>query len=430
LQGRNQSNYFQLQLKIIAMHKNKQLYILHFILIMMASCFFKRAAAQQYDCNFKAPVINIDFGTGNPDKEVTAVRPPNYHKVNFVCPNDGDYVYATHTSDCFGGNWHTVPEDHTAGDADGRMMVVNASEEPGTFFINYISGLKPNTTYEFSVWFVNICLTGNCGTIYSPDISIDISSGDNKIAQFSTGVISPTTQPVWKKYTGIFTVPQGATVVAIKMDDNANGGCGNDFALDDILIKECRLPELPVTIQPAPLPAKPDEVKAEKKPVPVVKQPVPALANAKKSNADISSVPFAVNPAAPATVKTDNLSKVTVPTLIATRANPLIKKIETEATDMVVELYDNGEIDGDTVTIYHNNQLLVAHAGLAAKPITFKIKVDKEHPHHELVMVADNLGSIPPNTSLMVLTAAGKRYEIFISSTEQKNAKIAVDLKE
>ena len=93
-------------------------------------------------------------------------------------------------------------------------------------------------------------------------------------------------------------------------------------------------------------------------------------------------------------------------------------------------MYDDGEIDGDTVTINHNNQLLVAHAGLSAKPITLKIKVDKEHPHHELVMVADNLGSIPSNTSLMILTAAGKRYEIFISSTEQKNAKILIDLKE
>jgi hypothetical protein len=421
---------FSAPVKAIAMFTNKRYCVLYFVTIVMGLCFFKQALAQQYDCNFKAPVINIDFGTGNPEKEVTAVRPPNYHKVNFVCPNDGDYTYATYTSDCFGGNWHTITEDHTSGDTDGRMMAVNASEEPGTFFINYISGLKPNTTYELSVWFVNICITGNCGTIYYPDISIDISSGDYKIARFSTGIISPTMQPVWKKYTGIFTVPPGATVVAIKMDDNANGGCGNDFAMDDILIKECRLPELPVAIQPAPLPAKPDEVKPEKKQVPVLKQSVPALRTAKKNNADITSVPLAVNPAAPATVKTDNLFKVAVPTVIATRANPLIKKIETEATEMVIELYDNGEIDGDTVTIYHNNQLLVAHAGLTAKPITFKIKVDKEHPHHELVMVADNLGSIPPNTSLMILTAAGKRYEIFISSTEQKNAKIAVDLKE
>ena len=121
---------------------------------------------------------------------------------------------------------------------------------------------------------------------------------------------------------------------------------------------------------------------------------------------------------------------MSIPTVIATRANPLIKQIETTETELLIELYDNGEIDGDTVTIYHNNELLIAHAGISEKPITVKIKVDKEHPHHELIMVADNLGSIPPNTSLMVITANNKRYEIFISSSEQKNAKIVIDLKE
>jgi hypothetical protein len=119
-----------------------------------------------------------------------------------------------------------------------------------------------------------------------------------------------------------------------------------------------------------------------------------------------------------------------MPVPIAERANPLIKQIETEEAELVIELYDNGEIDGDTVTIYHNNQLLILHAGLSEKPVRLKIKVDKEHPHHELIMVADNLGSIPPNTSLMIITANTRRYEIFISSSEQKNAKIVIDLKE
>jgi hypothetical protein len=96
---------------------------------------------------------------------------------------------------------------------------------------------------------------------------------------------------------------------------------------------------------------------------------------------------------------------------------------------MVIELYDNGDIDGDTVTIYHNNELVVNRAGLSSKPITIKIKVDKNAPHHELVMVANNLGSIPPNTSLMIVTANKKRYEVYISSSEQKNAKVVIDLK-
>jgi hypothetical protein len=44
-------------------------------------------------------------------------------------------------------------------------------------------------------------------------------------------------------------------------------------------------------------------------------------------------------------------------------------------------------------------------------------------------MVAENLGSIPPNTALMVITAGAKRYELFITSTEQKNAVVVVEYK-
>ena len=72
--------------------------------------------------------------------------------------------------------------------------------------------------------------------------------------------------------------------------------------------------------------------------------------------------------------------------------------------------------------------MVVSHAGLSTKAVTVKLTVDENEPHHELVMVADNLGSIPPNTSLMVVTTKNRRYEVFISSTEQKNAKVVIDL--
>ena len=44
-------------------------------------------------------------------------------------------------------------------------------------------------------------------------------------------------------------------------------------------------------------------------------------------------------------------------------------------------------------------------------------------------MVADNLGEIPPNTSLMVITAGKKTYELFLTSDLQRNAKIIIEYK-
>ncbi|MEJ7684050.1 MAG: hypothetical protein WKG06_40595 [Segetibacter sp.] len=90
-------------------------------------------------------------------------------------------------------------------------------------------------------------------------------------------------------------------------------------------------------------------------------------------------------------------------------------------------MYDNGEIDGDRISVYHNNELIVSNKMLTDKPISFTIHADEDSPTHEFVMVAENLGSIPPNTSLMIITAGDKRYELFVTSTEQKNAVVRIE---
>jgi predicted CopG family antitoxin len=118
-----------------------------------------------------------------------------------------------------------------------------------------------------------------------------------------------------------------------------------------------------------------------------------------------------------------------VPEVIKHRTNPLVKTLVTNSPDILIELYDNGEVDGDTITVYHNNQLIVNRKGLSTKPITVKITATAAEAHHEFIMVANNLGTIPPNTALMVVTTGGKRYELFISSDEQKNAKVIIDYK-
>jgi hypothetical protein len=106
-----------------------------------------------------------------------------------------------------------------------------------------------------------------------------------------------------------------------------------------------------------------------------------------------------------------------------------VKQIFTDSAELLVEIYDNGVVDGDTVSVYHNNGLVIREAALSAKPISLKIRCDAAQPHHELVMVAHNLGSIPPNTSLMIVTAGEQRYEVFISSDDKKNAKVLIDFR-
>jgi hypothetical protein len=106
------------------------------------------------------------------------------------------------------------------------------------------------------------------------------------------------------------------------------------------------------------------------------------------------------------------------------RQNELFETITTSAREINISFYDNGEIDGDTISVYDNNRLLVKNKGLSAKPITLTIQLDENELEHEIVMVAQNLGSIPPNTALMMVQAGDQRYTVRLSSTEQKNAMV------
>ncbi len=118
------------------------------------------------------------------------------------------------------------------------------------------------------------------------------------------------------------------------------------------------------------------------------------------------------------------------PEILRRRSNEVVKTIFTAERDIKIEMYDNGDIDGDTISVYHNNQLIVSRKRLTDKPISFNIKASENEPNHEFVMVAENLGQIPPNTALMVITAGSKRYELFITSTEQKNAVVNIEFRE
>jgi hypothetical protein len=278
---------------------------------------------------------------------------------------------------------------------------------------------------------VNVCtIRGGCPPL-PPCINIKlVTPSGRKVVSFQTGLLAQTATPHWTTYSGIFTTPPDVTTLALIMEDITLGGCGNDFALDDITLRECIKPVTVVKaeVKPMPKPAKKQTNSVTK--TTVKKIPVkPPLINRdsfalvlKKTVTDTSL--FIRSPI------NEKLPARPIPNLILTRENPLIKQIETKPGEIIIEMYDNAEIDGDTVSIYDNNELIVSSAELSHKPVSFNIKVDTLHPHHELIMVANNLGSIPPNTSLMIITANNKRYEVFISSSEQKNAKIVIDLKE
>ena len=113
---------------------------------------------------------------------------------------------------------------------------------------------------------------------------------------------------------------------------------------------------------------------------------------------------------------------VKVPEILKTRSNELVKVLTVSSPEVKVKLYDNGQIDGDIISVYLDNKLIISSKMLTATPIVVSFNINEEDEVHELTMVAENLGSIPPNTSLMIVEAGTQRFDVRITSTEQKNA--------
>jgi len=106
------------------------------------------------------------------------------------------------------------------------------------------------------------------------------------------------------------------------------------------------------------------------------------------------------------------------------RKNRLIQTIEIKNEKFDVILYDNGVVDGDSISLFYNGKLLLSHQMLSEKPIKLTLDANTGKDINELVMYAENLGTIPPNTALMIVNDGDKRYEVRIISDLQNSGTI------
>ncbi|MFZ1452551.1 MAG: N-acetylmuramoyl-L-alanine amidase, partial [Ferruginibacter sp.] len=138
-------------------------------------------------------------------------------------------------------------------------------------------------------------------------------------------------------------------------------------------------------------------------------------------------------PAPPPAVTKNNLKdpagKNTAPALaFETRPTKDTKTIEVKNNKIEVDIYDDGEIDNDIVSVYYNNKLLVDKKSLTTNPHSMTLTIEPGKAN-ELLLFADNLGTIPPNTALMIITDGKKRHEVRLSADLKNNALVKFELK-
>lgn len=122
--------------------------------------------------------------------------------------------------------------------------------------------------------------------------------------------------------------------------------------------------------------------------------------------------PSATDTAVAATVIQRPVVNYVVSNAYKERENVVAQEIVAETDSLKIDFYDNGEVDGDSISIFFNDKLLASSQKLSAKAIHLAVGLDSAKEYNDLTMFADNLGSIPPNTALMLVYDGKKRYEV------------------
>src|SRR5262245_28965181 len=156
----------------------------------------------------KEPAVTVNFGAGEAN-EFNTSGSYLYTRIEGTCPVDGHYSYTPYTSDCFGGDWITLSEDHTAGDNDGNMLLVNASYRSGEFFTTEVRGLSPGKKYEFAVWMLNVCRPSDkCPYPLLPNITVRLETLAGKtVSELTTGDLPRYGQAQWARFSSMFDMP-------------------------------------------------------------------------------------------------------------------------------------------------------------------------------------------------------------------------------
>lgn len=114
-----------------------------------------------------------------------------------------------------------------------------------------------------------------------------------------------------------------------------------------------------------------------------------------------------------------------LPANVASRKTGTSQEIYFKNDSLILALYDNGIVDGDTVSVFLNGENIILKQRLKEAATKKTIYITPGMPDSlQLVFFADNLGSIPPNTGLLTIRDGDDVYQVRFSADLQKNASV------
>ncbi|MFL5808406.1 MAG: hypothetical protein ACJ749_02735 [Flavisolibacter sp.] len=107
------------------------------------------------------------------------------------------------------------------------------------------------------------------------------------------------------------------------------------------------------------------------------------------------------------------------------RKNKMMQTVNASSDSLLLSFYDNGVVDGDSISVYLNGQPVLTNERLkstATRKMIYVGNLDEMN----LLLVAENLGTLPPNTGLLMIKDGEASYQINFSADMQTNALIVI----
>jgi hypothetical protein len=319
------------------------------------------------------------------------------------------FIAAAGFSQSLNGQWR--------GDFDSNGDIVASGAAAGDNTTEYVLEItvsgKKITGYSYSYYnnrqFFVMCAVA--GTYDKANKTLDV---------METARIKGSTPPDWndclQEHLLAYKI-QGSTQILTgiwKSAKNQTSNCGSGYTT---LIRSTISNELN-TYNKSTIKTRPPQVKATIKPPVIAATPPPPVIPQDTVKAEQPQQPAIVVPVVVTPVpKKDSTEGLTPEEMnYEKRTNQVLQTIGIENTTFTVDLYDNGAIDGDSISLFYNDKVIISHKRLSDKAISITLSIDPTQEVNELTMYAENLGEIPPNTALMVINDGKHRYEVNVSS--------------
>jgi hypothetical protein len=196
---------------------------------------------------------NATLGANNPsDGEYSIVNNSSATDYSGSSPAGGDKVFAVWDviGDHTGASTAAGNSPATGGNTGGYLLAVNGTYVPATVFHTVVNGLIANNSYVVTFWIRNICPTCGCDPSTgnqnsTPGVKPNLTVSLNGNSFYSSGDVVYSGQ--WEQKAYVFA-NMPTTTATIDITNNAPGGGGNDWVMDDIAVNQC-LVVLPVGLE-------------------------------------------------------------------------------------------------------------------------------------------------------------------------------------